>query len=246
MFGIKKDITPASPADEFARRQQELDAQRAQLEILGRERAQLKADVGQATVAKDKAQGALARLMNDVSTFADSTDDDLPRAKAAYRTARDAESKAISSHDAHVDEHGDLGARSAELADVQRQLDFDKAVAQDRDDCKIMADATIAIIDAQQRMADRRRAIKGLSDFVMFPPGYALQSNLPGQAPAISAVRRVFRDHVLRGIAETYPDVLPDDLRAELTAKIAADAEKGAPRFFPCTAGWDLVPPRLQ
>jgi len=245
LFTSKAAGDEAAP-DPFAARQAALDAQQREIDAISQERQQLKSAAESATTTREAAHGALSRLLTDVTAFADADDTELPRAKTTFRAARDAESKAIAAHAAHVAEHGNLSERGQALAEAQRQLDLERAVSADRADAEQMAAAVITLIDIQRKMVDRRKTTTGLSDLLLLPAGYALKLSDPRFDPSIATTRTVFTDYLLRNVAETYADVLPAELQSELAARIQSDGARGIPRWFPCSPAWSVDKPNLK
>jgi hypothetical protein len=256
MFGKKT-------TNELDQRAADLAQQGKDLAAISAERKRREAAAQAATAARESARDTHNKLLNDVDANLDASDDDLSRAKRAHQAARDAEAKAAAALTSHMADHGDLAAPAKRLRQEQYHLDQQRVKIADRADVaeivRLVSDLVPVLARHEQRLQDayrqwpeavalpNGRTIErgaGLSD-ISFPPGIFDVAPTGNHAGENVQVRTVWKDHVLRAVAEAHPDLLPPAEAPAILARIASDKARGGPRWYARGGiGWDIAPGR--
>jgi|ERR1019366_3863628 hypothetical protein len=252
--------------NEFDQRAADLAQQGKDLAAIGAERKRREAAVQAATAARGSARDAHNKLLNDVDANLDATDDDRAKAKKAHQAARDAEAKAAATLASHIADHGDQGdlaARATRLRQEQHYLEQQCIKTDDREDAaeivRLGSELAAVLVRREQRLQDAllkfpeaevfdgRQIEKGagLAD-IGFPAGTFQTAPQSGHSGENLAVRNIWQHHVLRSVAERYPDVLIatlGDKGAGIVATVQADIAAKKPRWRARGGtSWDILP----
>ena len=259
MFGRKTE-----PINEFDQRAAELAQQRKDHAAIRQERARLKNKLEQAATEEQRARDRHSLILGNVDADVDISDADREDSRRSVRAARSAKAKAAEELAAHEETHGgDLAAREKQLRLEEEYLEQERIQADHREDVKALVQHGCGLADVQARILQRcleaqrkwpnaetlpdgRTLKKGaaLPD-VTLPAGFFEAPDATGHAGENVIQRLIWPDHVLRAVAEAYPDLLPPDQAKAILDRIASDKARGAPRWYPrpCTA-WDIHPSR--
>jgi hypothetical protein len=241
-----------------------LAQQRKDLAAIGGARERLKAGAQATTAAQERVHAALSRIISDPMTFATTPAAELEAAKQALVASSKATTQAAAALAAHEAEHGDLAARGKQLLQEEHFLEQARNRAADQDDAATLVDLGSKLAAVHARMESRRRdAVRRwpeaevLSDGrviekfgglvnIGFPDGIFQLAPQSGHSGENLAVRTVWDHHVLRSVAERYPDVLIAALGDEgssIVATVQADIAAKKPRWRARgVTSWDILP----
>ena len=243
-----KSVDGVDPRADLAQRRKELDA-------LGDERQRLKTAAEQAEDQHQRAYDEYARLFT-VEGAADATDEDVLRAKQAYRAARDVEAAAAAAYAAHLQTHSDLGAQQQLLAAEERYLDSVDKITARRAKLAKMVSLAMELMDLNREIEQQQQeAFSQFKGSEVLPDGRQIQRGLgfrdcafPGGVLEATVTplgpRSVLWDHLLYNVGLECPELLSAELREQVQRKIDRDRERGV-RYHFSLINWATAPHRI-
>jgi len=208
----------------------------------------------------DSARKACDKILNDPDTRAAAAPDDIERALARLRTAKDLKVKTSTTLAAGRLKRGDLKARGQILGQEGRYAKAQCADGANQKDMAVFLRGISEATGASARMDQRRLAALAqqpeaevLPDGRMIEKAYGLvdvgfpEGFLSPVSTAVE-VRSAWADHVLPAVARKYPQILVEVIGEQgsaIIAKVQADDAAKKPRWYAVGCpSWNVYPGR--
>ncbi|HXS97536.1 MAG TPA: hypothetical protein VN736_23215 [Candidatus Limnocylindrales bacterium] len=238
-----------STVNSFDQRGAELQAQRKDVDAAISRLNELEAAC-RATATEMRAAEAEFRRLSDPITALEASPEMQRAAGCQYLAAKEAARKADEARNAFSETREELHQRHQLILAEEAQLRKDRIIAADREDSREYLAQLLAVDALHARMVARRMSNPaiGLPGDVLLSPGIFDVADAPGHAgDNAPSTKTVFRDHVLRGFARSYPDLIPAGLMKDDILTAEADRQlRGAPRWRPAPVSWMICSERFK
>ena len=205
------------PTSELDRREAELAQQHRALADDAADRRRLDAAREQATAAEQQARDLHDKMLNNIDTDIDATDDDRTGARKTHRAAREAAGRATAELTAHIQATGDLEARALELGAQARVLEQARVEAAHKAVVarKLRAALALEAVELEEHQLVRAAYTKWPDGLGLVPCTFPVGVFSAAETSIGDAKRSIFRDDVIRTVGVVYPEMLSDLLPAE-------------------------------